>query len=244
MMKLRERKRKNCSPDEKMMKVREKKKKKSSPPPTTKGDRRKLIPMRVIGKKDPKKQILRKRTDYENPDWLADYEEVDKQIRKNLENVRKERLGEIFAGGFVFAPSEVQLLKYCLLKKYQTDSLLFCPVDEVDNPYALYPQDLLVNLAATGTSGGYFFTTCRPNENQSIGDVAQGQWTFTEMNMVLDQDQPVGVKKVYEYCERDGKGKYKVIEYQLDPAPVNWKNCTWFLCQLIYNDDVSCGYAA
>ncbi|KAF5207268.1 hypothetical protein FRX31_003145, partial [Thalictrum thalictroides] len=66
----------------------------------------------------------------------------------------------------------------------------------------------------------YFFTRSRLNEIQTVTDV-QGQWVFCEKKDVFNQGQKVGVKQVLEYYEEGHKNKYKIIEYQLDPAPEN-----------------------
>ncbi|KAF5178982.1 hypothetical protein FRX31_031428 [Thalictrum thalictroides] len=113
---------------------------------------------------------------------------------------------------------ELNLVDYYLRNKNLCNSVDHCPIEEVD-VYANHPQALAEKHPSTAEIW-YFFTSSRPHEIQAGIDI-QGQWVICEKIDVFNQGEKVGVKQLLEYCEGDHKSKYKIIEYQLYPAPEN-----------------------
>ncbi|KAF5178987.1 hypothetical protein FRX31_031433 [Thalictrum thalictroides] len=154
--------------------------------------------------------------------------EVLARRKKVEEEEFKKRL---IALGYVFIPTEGKLVDYYLRNKNVCISMDHCPIEEVD-VYANHPQALAEKHPNTAEVW-YFFTRSRPNEIQAGHDV-YGQWVICEKKDVFNQGEKVGVKLLLEYCEGGHKSEYKIIEYQLDPAPENLENGHWFICKL-YN---------
>uniref|UniRef100_A0A5B7AY69 NAC domain-containing protein n=1 Tax=Davidia involucrata TaxID=16924 RepID=A0A5B7AY69_DAVIN len=168
-------------------------------------------------------------TDAQKLALIEETRKRDYELIPKIERARKDRIVDTFLNiGYVFSPEEGKLLDYHLRNKIMDEPMDYCPIKEV-NVYANHPQ------ALTGKSKvWYFFTRSRPNEIQPGIDV-QGHWIFGEKNDIFYQDKKVGVKQVVEYCEAGHKSEYKIIEYQLDPAPDYMKTGLWFVCKL-YND--------
>ncbi|KAF5184995.1 hypothetical protein FRX31_025419 [Thalictrum thalictroides] len=167
----------------------------------------------------------------ENLEFQARYEKLIKE--KEIEALKKQ----ILAIGYVFSPMEGQLVDYYLRNKNLCNPMDHCPIEEV-NVYANHPQSL-AEKCPNSAEVWYFFTRSRPNEIQPGTDV-QGQWVFCEKKDVFNQGEKVGVKQVLEYYEEGRKNKYKIIEYQLDPAPENIETGLWFVCKLYSCMDEQC----
>nr|WLO57491.1 NAC transcription factor 32 [Rheum palmatum] len=150
--------------------------------------------------------------------------------QERLKKIQNEKLTKRFVElGYVFSPTEGKLVDYYLRNKNLCNPMDLCPIEEVD-VYANHPQTL-AEKHPNEAQVWYFFTRSRPNEVQEVHDV-RGQWVTCDKIDLFYQGEKVGVKLLLEYCEGGHKSEYKIIEYQLDPAPESSEN--WFICKL-YN---------
>lgn len=145
---------------------------------------------------------------------------------EQAECLRKNNaVAELQKIGFFFKPSDEVLVNYYLKNKTLGTYFGLCPIDEVD-VYANHPQTLKEKFNSN-CGVWYFFTKSRPNENPDV----DGQWEFGEKNDIFDNGVKVGVRQELEFNgngDQNGNGKYKIIEYQLDPVV----SAPLFVCKL------------
>ncbi|KAH7834806.1 hypothetical protein Vadar_019916 [Vaccinium darrowii] len=106
---------------------------------------------------------------------------------------------------------------------------------------------MMVSLWAllTGKSNVGSRSCLNENEIKPGTDDQGGHWVFGEKEDVFYRDEKVGVKQVGEYWEAGHKIEYRIIEYQLDPAPdytevfiildpapAYTETCRWYVCKL------------
>ncbi|KAF9602552.1 hypothetical protein IFM89_029851 [Coptis chinensis] len=189
----------------------------------------------AIAKKGTKKKLSK---DEARKEYLQ--HQIDMQTRLILEERREaeiwkkaemESLREMFSNGLAFNPTDTQLVNYYLNKKNAYFTVTFFPIQEVNDLYANHPITLTEMSGLNAETGWYFFTKSRPNRIQP-GTNVQGEWIFAKEEDVFYQDVKVGEKHVYEYWECDQKKEYKMIEYQLVPAPKPGRFPICFLCKL------------
>ncbi|KAL5721434.1 hypothetical protein ACHQM5_005082 [Ranunculus cassubicifolius] len=151
---------------------------------------------------------------------IAEYKQA--MISRKIELEEKQKV-EYWVPGLVFNPSDELLINHYLKNKTLGKDNI-CPIDEVD-VYGSHPQTLTEKYNPKD-GVWYFFTRCRPTENPNV----EGQWEIRGKNDVFDNGVKVGVRQELEYCDENVSTKYKMIEYQLNPAPST--TVPLFMCKL------------
>ncbi|KAF9604709.1 hypothetical protein IFM89_009145 [Coptis chinensis] len=176
-----------------------------------------------------KKYLLKGTTDEYTDDEVyaqmctESYDRVQ-ETRKFKSAQTREEMKKLLGLGYSFCPSEGMLVDYYLKKKIMDELIDYCLIEEVDNVYAIHPQDL------AGMSQVQYFFTSHPFELQST-DV-KGRWIAGVKEDIVFKDVKVGFKQTVDYCEGNHKIGYNITEYQLCSLPENPKNGLWFICKL------------
>lgn len=179
-----------------------------------------LSPEMMEERRREEDEYLRRRIEHD----LKKAEEL-KQILKQAQEEKKQAVARLQGRGFVFNPSDEVLVDLYLKEKNSGRYIDLCPFEEVD-VYGTHPQTLTEKYNSNG-GVWHFFTQSRPHENS-------GQWEFGEKNDVFCNGVKVGARQELEYSSSNGGGKYKILEYQLEPATEsNSEAAPWFICELL-----------
>ncbi|XP_073132646.1 NAC domain-containing protein 96-like [Henckelia pumila] len=135
--------------------------------------------------------------------------------------------------GFLFLPTDMELLEYYLIPKLKGDPLPANMIGSLDDIYKYDPDQIpLDELKYAREKEGHFFTQRSSDQSASARATPSGNWIICKENIPIcrKNNEVIGFKNKFLFSnikdpiDRDQISYWKIVEYRCNPDLISTSN--------------------